>query len=54
VKLQVARDLLRSPEMKVEAVASSCGFQDARQLRRLWRSAYGTSVSDWRRDEAGH
>jgi transcriptional regulator GlxA family with amidase domain len=53
VKLQVARDLLRSPEMKVEAVASSCGFEDARQLRRLWRDAYGTSVSAWRRDEAG-
>jgi transcriptional regulator GlxA family with amidase domain len=53
VKLQVARDLLRSPELKVEAVAGSCGFEDARQLRRLWREAYGTSVSAWRRDEAG-
>lgn len=53
VKLQVARDLLRSPELKVEAVASSCGFEDARQLRRLWRDAYGTSVSDWRRDAVG-
>lgn len=54
VKLQVARDLLLSRELKVEAVASSCGFEDARQLRRLWRDAYGTSVSDWRRDAAGH
>jgi transcriptional regulator GlxA family with amidase domain len=53
VKLQVARDLLQSPDLKVEAVASSCGFEDARQLRRLWREAYGTSVSQWRRDEAG-
>jgi transcriptional regulator GlxA family with amidase domain len=49
VKLQVARDLLRSPDLKVEAVASRCGFEDARQLRRLWREAYGSSVSDWRR-----
>lgn len=54
VKLQIARDLLRSPELKVESVAGSCGFEDARQLRRLWREAYGTSVSAWRRDEAGH
>jgi transcriptional regulator GlxA family with amidase domain len=53
VKLQVARDLLQSPDLTVEAVASSCGFEDARQLRRLWREAYGTSVSDWRRDAAG-
>jgi transcriptional regulator GlxA family with amidase domain len=52
IKLQVARDLLRSPDLKVEAVASSCGFEDARQLRRLWREAYGTSVSEWRRDSA--
>lgn len=52
VKLQVARDLLRSPELKVEAVAESCGFEDARQLRRLWRETHGTSVSAWRRDEA--
>ena len=54
IKLQVARDLLRSPELKVEAVASSCGFEDARQLRRLWREAYGTSVSEWRREAATH
>jgi transcriptional regulator GlxA family with amidase domain len=53
VKLQVARDLLGSPELKVEAVASRCGFEDARQLRRLWREAYGTSVSEWRRDAVG-
>jgi len=53
VKLQVARDLLRGAPLKVEAVASSCGFDDARQLRRLWRERYGTSVSEWRRAAAG-
>jgi transcriptional regulator GlxA family with amidase domain len=53
VKLQVARDLLQGADLKVEAVASSCGFDDARQLRRLWRQRYGTSVSEWRRAAAG-
>jgi transcriptional regulator GlxA family with amidase domain len=53
VKLQVARDLLRGADLKVEAIASSCGFDDARQLRRLWRQRYGTSVSEWRRAAAG-
>jgi transcriptional regulator GlxA family with amidase domain len=49
VKLELGRDLLRSPELKVEAVADRCGFGDARQLRRLWRATYGASVSEWRR-----
>jgi transcriptional regulator GlxA family with amidase domain len=48
VKLQVARDLLASPELTVEAVASRCGFKDARQLRRLWRDTFGTNPTSWR------
>jgi transcriptional regulator GlxA family with amidase domain len=48
VKLQVARDLFDSPELTVEAVASRCGFKDARQLRRLWRSTFGTNPTSWR------
>jgi transcriptional regulator GlxA family with amidase domain len=53
VRLERARDLLRSPDLKVDAVAGSCGFGDARQLRRLWRAAYGESVSEWRRTAQG-
>ena len=48
VKLQVARDLLASPELTVEAVASKCGFKDARQLRRLWRDRFGINPTSWR------
>jgi len=48
VKLQVARDLLASPELTVEAVASRCGFKDARQLRRLWRDTFGSNPTSWR------
>jgi transcriptional regulator GlxA family with amidase domain len=43
VRLERARTLLHDPGMTLEQVAESCGFADARQLRRLWKSAYGVS-----------
>jgi transcriptional regulator GlxA family with amidase domain len=48
VKLQVARDLVDDPQRSVEAIASSCGFDDARQLRRLWKQSYGVSIAGFR------
>jgi transcriptional regulator GlxA family with amidase domain len=48
VKLQVAHDLLDDPQRTVEQIATSCGFDDARQLRRLWRRAFGVSISQFR------
>ena len=48
LKLEVAGNLLRNPAETVEGVASRCGFADARQLRRLWRRAFGVSPSRWR------
>ena len=48
VKLQVARDLVDDPQRSVEAIAASCGFDDARQLRRLWKQAFGVSIADFR------
>src|SRR5262249_35708820 len=55
VKLQVARDLLHAPRAPlddpgrtVEGIAASCGFEDARQLRRLWRRTFGSSISESR------
>jgi transcriptional regulator GlxA family with amidase domain len=45
VKVQLARDLLGDPLRTIEAVAASCGFEDARQLRRLWRQSFGTSIA---------
>lgn len=43
LRLERARTLLANPAITVEAVAARTGFEDARQLRRLWRTAYGTS-----------
>jgi transcriptional regulator GlxA family with amidase domain len=51
VKVQVARDLLDDPQRSVSAIAASCGFDDARQLRRLWKQSFGTSIAAHRRQQ---
>jgi transcriptional regulator GlxA family with amidase domain len=45
VRLERAKDLLCDPGLTLEVVAERCGFQDARQLRRIWRAAYGKPPS---------
>lgn len=52
VKLRVAQDLLRNPRLTLESVAASCGFQDPRQLRRLWKQSLGGNPSSWRSESA--
>lgn len=53
VKVQVARDLLGDPQRTVEAIASSVGFEDARQLRRLWKQSFGVSIAAFRAASSG-
>lgn len=43
VRPELARHLLNDPSLTVEGVARQCGFDGARQLRRIWREAYGES-----------
>lgn len=43
LRLELARDLLNDPGLTVAAVASRCGFESDRQLRRLWKEAFGTT-----------
>ena len=50
LKLEVAANLLHDPDMSIDAVASRCGFSNARQLRRLCRSNLGISPSAWKED----
>ena len=45
LRLERARALLRDPSLTVEVVASRCGFESARQLRRVWKAAFGTAPS---------
>ena len=49
VKLEVAQNLLHNLALSVEEIAGQCGFQDARQLRRLWKEHFGMTVSEARR-----
>jgi len=39
LRLERARTLRHNPGMTMEAIAEQCGFQDARQLRRIWQKA---------------
>lgn len=44
VKLEVADKLANNPALTADDIASRCGFQDARQLRRLWATHFGESL----------
>ncbi len=48
LRLEHARSLLRDKTLTIDAVAERCGFADGRQLRRLWRVAYGQTPSEAR------
>jgi transcriptional regulator GlxA family with amidase domain len=52
LRLELARDLLHDPGMTIDAVASRCGFESARQLRRLWKEAFGSPPSAVRSSSA--
>ncbi len=44
VRLELARNLIHDPSLTVEAVARECGFESARQLRRLWRTSHASPM----------
>jgi transcriptional regulator GlxA family with amidase domain len=43
LRLERARDLMRNPTLTLDAIATRCGYADARQLRRVWSARHGTS-----------
>ena len=45
LRLELGSVLLDNPDLSVEAVAERCGFEDARQFRRLWQRTFGTPPS---------
>ena len=45
LRLEHARSLLHDRTLTVQSVAERCGFADARQLRRLWRTHFANSPS---------
>lgn len=48
VRVELAKKLLKNPDLTIEAIAAKCGFRDARQLRRLWNKQFAKSPLDWR------
>jgi transcriptional regulator GlxA family with amidase domain len=44
LRLELARTLQHNPGMTMEAIAAKCGFQDARQLRRIWQKSGSAST----------
>ncbi|MCU1230630.1 MAG: AraC family transcriptional regulator [Acidobacteria bacterium] len=45
VRLELARSLLHDPTTTIEAIANACGFESARQFRRVWSDAHGVPPS---------
>jgi transcriptional regulator GlxA family with amidase domain len=52
LRLEQVRSLLNNPELTLEAIAERCGFAGARQLRRVWKAAFGTAPASARRAAA--
>jgi transcriptional regulator GlxA family with amidase domain len=48
LRLSRAKELLQTGALNIETIAERCGFADGRQLRRLWKSAYGEPPSRYR------
>jgi transcriptional regulator GlxA family with amidase domain len=48
LRLELCAKLLARGALSLDEVAARCGYADARQLRRLWRRAHGTTLKDAR------
>ena len=48
IKLEFARTLINNPEYTVEKIASLCGFETSRHLRRVWKKRLGESPRSFR------
>ncbi|MEX2397388.1 MAG: DJ-1/PfpI family protein [Balneolales bacterium] len=51
VKAELARTLLNNPDYTLETIASKCGYENVRQLQRVWNQKYGKSMSAWRKQD---
>jgi|SRR5450432_1295589 transcriptional regulator GlxA family with amidase domain len=48
IKLELARTLINNPEYTIEKIASLCGFENVRHLRRVWKKRLGVSPKAFR------
>lgn len=52
LRLQTARELLAVSHRNLEEIASSTGLSDARTLSRLFKTVYGLTPDEWRKQHA--
>lgn len=48
IRLQKAKELLRSPANSIASVALDCGYQDPGYFARVFRQEYGLAPQEWR------
>lgn len=49
LRVELASSLLADPQLSLEAIASRCGFESGRQLRRTWKRVVGLPASQFRK-----
>jgi transcriptional regulator GlxA family with amidase domain len=49
LRVELASSLLNDPQLSLEEIASRCGFESGRQLRRTWKKVFGLPASQFRR-----
>jgi transcriptional regulator GlxA family with amidase domain len=49
LRVELASSLLADPQLSLEAIATRCGFESGRQLRRTWKKVFGLPASQFRR-----
>lgn len=54
LRLEVASTLLQSSQLSIEAIATRCGFDDARHFRRLWQRYFGLVPSATRQRQTSN
>jgi transcriptional regulator GlxA family with amidase domain len=48
LRLELAENLMRNPSYTLAIIAEKCGFEDERQLRRIWKTNFGYAPSQQR------
>lgn len=51
LRVELAHLLVRNPMATTDSIATACGFQDPRQLRRLYRKQFGTALRPSAKDQ---
>lgn len=51
LRLEVATTLLQNSDLSIEAIATHCGFDDARHFRRLWQRYFEATPSATRKQQ---